>query len=221
MSMKHALFPLLLLAAAAARAAAQTAAPAPSVELPDALAQALSGVQDSKARVVPAKVDPKPVAALFDRLAKDGEQIETAYGTQDAYSRDGQIDKHGRAQDLQVGVVELPDPSDADDGSGGPRYRNLVIRRVFSTLEAESKEWSFKKDGTGRVDVWHFTVSLDGYLLSVTHDRIPMAVGPGGEPQILVEKTTTESPAPSSRSVLRRWKALTKKLLTLGRATTV
>jgi hypothetical protein len=216
--MKHVLLAAAL--AAAAPALAQSA-PASPDSLPDALLRALEGVQTSKARTAPAAVDPQPVAALFERLAKDGEQIATVDGTEDAYQRDGAPDRSGRRQDLQVGVVELPDPADADDGTGAPRVRDLVLRRVFSTLEAESRDWTVKKDGSGRLDLWHFTVSLDGYLLAVEHDAVPVKAGADGKPQPQIPQMRVETPAPSDPKVLARWKALSQKLLTLGRTTAI
>jgi len=214
--MRHVLFAAVL--AAAAPVGAQSVADPEPV---DQLGQIGAAAKAQNAKLAAAPVDPKPVNALFDRLVKDGEQIQTEDGVQDTYTRSGQPKKVGRWRNLQVGVVEQGDPDAAADRSGRLQFRDLVMRRVFSTLEAQSEEWTAAKDGTGRVDLWHFTVSLDAKLLSVEHDWFPAKAGPDGKLQAQQDESRSERLAPSSPAVQARWKKLSGELLLLGRTTAI
>jgi hypothetical protein len=215
--MRHALLAAAL-AAAVPVSAQQSGAPLDL--LPDAMRRAMDAAAAERQKLEPAPVDPKPVAALFDRLAQDGSQVETTDGTEDAYDRFGIYDKNGRKQNLHVGVVETGDPEAQPDPSGQPVFQDLVMRRYFNSLQAQSEDWSAAKDGSGRVDLWHYTVSLDGLLLSVEHVVIPLKAGPDGKPAPDAAAARSYRMPPSDKSVQARWKALTKKLLTLGRTTT-
>lgn len=165
-------------------------------------------------RLAPAAVDPKPVKTLFDRLAKDGEQIESESGMMDAYRRTGAFDAVGRLRNLSVGVVELPDPADSDDA---PMARRAVYRRLFSHVEAKNEDVVIKKDGTGRVDVWEWVLSLDGRLMSVTHAIVPLGPSAPGVIAPVEEKIRAYRMSPSDPAVQRRWNRVVKELLTLGR----
>jgi hypothetical protein len=216
---------LSLLAAllAAAPASAQVAVGKPLDALPPAMGAAIDAARAQGApqeSLAPAAVDPKPVATLFERLAKDGEQLQTQEGTQDAFTRLSNLDKNGRAQNLQVGVVETDGPA-APDADGQPTYQDLVLRRYFTSLQAQSEDWTVAKDGSGRVDTWHYSVSLDGVLTSVEHDVIPLKRGADGVARPDYSASRGFRMSPSSKAVQARWKALTKKLLLLGRATPV
>jgi len=212
--MKHVFLAAALLAAVSA--SAQSADP--SDVLPGAMGDALEAARAAGAKMAPAPVDPKPVAELFERLAKDGEQIQTEDGTEDAYQRFAIPDKSGSRLNLRVGVVETGAPAaESEDGTGDSMYRDLVMRRYFTSLEAQSEEWSVGKDGSGKIDLWHFSVSLDGRLISVEHDVVPLALGPDGKSAPDSAHTQVTRVSPSDKAVQKRWKALTKKLLLLGR----
>jgi|GEM_PF-2720653 len=213
--MKHFLLAAALLAAVSASA---QSADQPSQALPDAMADALQAARAVSAKMAPAPVDPKPVAELFERLANDGAQVETQYGTEQAYERLGIPDSRGRSQKLHVGVVETGGPAaEAEDGTGDSMYRDLVLRRYFASLEAQSEDWSVGKDGSGKIDVWHYSVSLDGRLIGVEHDVVPLALGPDGKSAPDPAHARVTRVSPSDKAVQKRWKALTKKLLQLGR----
>lgn len=218
--MKHALLAAVLLSAVSA--SAQVQSPGQPLDiLPDAMRDAMEAARAESAKMAPAPVDPKPVSELFERLAKDGAQIETQDGTQDAYQRFGFPDKRGNRQNLQVGVVETGGPAQAADESGDSMFRDLVMRRYFTSLEAQSEDWSVGKDGTGRVDIWHYSVSLDGKLVGVEHNVVPLGKGPDGALQPVYAQAKISRMSPSDKSVQKRWKALTKKLLQLGRTSEV
>jgi hypothetical protein len=212
--MRHAFLAAAL--AAAVPASAQVAGSSLDVT-PEAARQAVDAAKALNAKMAPAAVDPRPVQALLERLAKDGDQLQTVDGNEDAYQRLGVPDQNGSRHNLEVGVVEEPDPAAQVDGSGQPQYQDLVIRRYFSSLQAQSEDWAVKKDGTGQVDLWHYTVSLDGQLLTVEHDVIPVKPGPDGQPQPQQNQAQIYQLPPSDKAVLARWNVLVKKLLTLGR----
>lgn len=201
--------PLLLCAVLAA-------VPASSQVFFDAseVARVRDGALSLNERLAPAAVDPDPVSRLFDRLIKDGEAVESEVGMQDMYRRFGKFDAEGKMRNIQVGVVELPDPADAEDA---PMARHAVYRRYFSHLMARNEDFSVKRDGHGRVDAWDWTVSLDGRLLSVTHTILPLAPDAGGRVRIVEEKVRAYRMSPSDPAVQRRWRRVVKDLLSLGR----
>jgi hypothetical protein len=215
--MKHALFAVLLVSAVSASA---QFAGVPQDDLPSAIAGAQSAAAAARAlsaKMTPAPVDPKPVAELFERLSKDGAQIETEQGVEDAYQRFGLPDKRGSLHNMRVGVVETEGPADEGVSAENPMYRDLVMRRYFSELEAHSEDWTVGKDGTGQVDIWQYSVSLDGKLVAVKHGVIPLVKGPDGKAVTDDSRTRVFQMSPSDKGVLKRWKKLTKQLLTLGR----
>lgn len=181
------------------------------------LASVRDGVKSLRERLAPAAVDPRPIAILLKRLAKDGEQVESETGMQDVYQRMGSFDAFGKLRNLSVGVVELEDPADE---SGAPSARRAVYRRYFSRLEARNEDWSLREDGSGRVDAWEWVVSLEGELLSVIHEIVPMAPGSGG-PEPVEGKIRAYRMSPSDPAVQRRWKRVVQELLTLGRTVEV
>lgn len=209
---------LLTALLAAAPAYAQVAAPPLYAA---AVGDAAASARALAAKRTPAPVDPKPVQILFDRLSQDGERLETRDGVEDAYRRLGAADARGRLENLQVGVVEAGDPDAAMDASGAPQIRDLVMRRAYSSLQAQSEAWTMNPDGTGRIDIWHYSVSLDGWLVSVVHDEIPLKPGPGGAPSPQTSQAHAYRLSPSDPAVQARWKELARKLLTLGRLTAV
>jgi hypothetical protein len=188
--------------------------PSPDDGLPGAFSAALKSARAQSAKLAPAPVDPKPVEELFTRLSKDGAHVETRDRVEDAYDRIGVPDKKGRFQNLHVGVVEASDPDEA--APGRLVLRDLVLRRFYSTLEAQSEEWTVGKDGSGRFDIWHFSVAVDGRLLSVVRESAPLEPTPDGKSVLHVSKISSKMMSPSDKSVQKRWKALTKQLLTLG-----
>lgn len=162
----------------------------------------------------PAPVDAEPIAQLLERLAHDGVQVETARGMRDLYQRFGRFDARGKARNLQVAVVELKDPADSNDA---PTARHAVYRRYFSRLEAKNEDYSLKKDGTGRADIWDWVLSLDGKLMSVTHTVVPITWTEGGAIEPVDGKTRVYRMLPSDPAVQRLWNQVVKELLTLGR----
>jgi hypothetical protein len=208
----------------AAAFAAAVPVSAQVVSLGDAAASASAAAaraHSMAARLAPAKLDAGLVKTLSERLMTDGEQIETREGAQDVYARYGVVDGPNRIKNLRVGVVESPDPADLDDGSGRPQVRDLVMRRIFTSLEARSEEWTLKKDGSGRVDVWTWTVSLDGWLLAVRHDVVLVGRRDDGSYGPLPQQAWGYRLSPSDRYVRVRWNRLAKQLLTMGRVTRV
>ncbi|MDE2489845.1 MAG: hypothetical protein KGM24_03305 [Elusimicrobia bacterium] len=209
---------LVSLLAAAVPASAQV------VSLDGAAASAQAAAARSRAlasRLAPARVDATLVRTVSGRLMTDGEQIETREGVQDVYSRYGVVDGPNRIKNLRVGVVEQPDPADLGDGSGRPQARDLVMRRIFSSLEARSEEWTLKGDGSGRVDVWTWTVSLDGWLIAVRHDIVLVGRRDDGTYGPLPQQAWGYRLPPSDRYVRVRWNRLAQQLLTMGRVTRV
>jgi len=193
--------------ASAAPASAQVVFDASEVAKIGARAKSL------RERLAPADVDPEPVRKLFDRLAKDGAQVEAETGMLDLYQRLGKFDAKGKLRNLQVGVVELEDPADAQEA---PMARHAVYRRYFSRMEARNEDWSVKPDGSVRVDVWDWTLSLDGRMLAVKHTIVPMVLTPAGM-EVLEGKARAYLMSPADPAVQRRWKRVAKELLTLGR----
>jgi hypothetical protein len=203
---------LAVLLAAPVSASAQVFAPSQPA---DAIS---ASVRSLRERLRPAQIDPGPVKTLFDRLSRDGEQIETQEGMQDAYRRFGMLDAHGKLNNLQVGVVERGDPQDAGAGPDAPpMVRDLVMRRVFSEMIAHNDEWALKSDGTGRLDRWTWTVALDGRILRVRHDIILVGPGPDGIIEPLPQQNWGYDLSPSDHYVQTRWTRLVKRLLTMGR----
>jgi hypothetical protein len=177
---------------------------------------ALKSFQAQNAKLAPAPVDPKPVAELYDRLAKDGDRVEMTDGVQKfveyVYDLTGSPDKQGRFQNLHVAI----EPSDPDAASRGQPVQDLVLRSAYSALEAQSEDWTVGKDGSGHGEIWHFIVSADGRLLRVDRLTVPLKPGPDGKPSFELSKQVSTLLSPSDKSVQNRWKALVKKLLTLG-----
>lgn len=211
---------LLLAAAFAAAVPVSAQVAVTSSQLAD-LSAATRKARSMAERLKPAAVDPAPVSALMDRLSKDGTQLQTQEGEiVNALERRTAPDPRGRFRGVQASLVELP--PEAVEGPNDSPIRDLVMRRYFSRLEATSDDWRVDpKTGVGRVDEWHFVVSLDGRLLSVEHTIVPVKpVGPGRAAPILDEARAYRM-APSDRFVQRRWKKFSRELLTLGKTVSV
>lgn len=202
--MRHAL-PLLALILALP-AAAQTFVDPTKLDEIDAALEKAAALRE---RLKPAKVDKEPVQALFEKLSKQGEQIEMEQGIGNVLTRLGTPDAGGRMRNVQATLVEVPaeavEPQDA-------MVNHAVMRRYFSHLEATSESWDVDAGGDGRLDVWNWTVGLDGTLISVTHQIAPVKGGAPDEAKMRAYRMS-----PSDPSVQRRWKALTKDLLRLGK----
>ncbi|HXS99077.1 MAG TPA: hypothetical protein VN915_00210 [Elusimicrobiota bacterium] len=207
--MKHFLF------AAAVCAAAPLAAQVGTPEQAAGLAAASASIRALSARLAPAAVDPKPVRSLTDKLEKEGTQIEMEEGeTGNLLVRQGPPDARGSFRNIQANLVEVPPPADESEGM----VRDLVMRRCFSRLEATSDDWKVDdKTGEGRVDEWHYAVSLDGRLISVEHTIVPVELVAPGVAAPVEEKGRAYRMSPSDAGVLRRWRKLSRELLTLGR----
>lgn len=207
---------ILLAAAFAAAVPASAQVVVTGAQMAD-LSAATKAARGMAERLRPAAVDPAPVSALMDRLSKDGAQIQTQEGEiGNVLGRRTAPDARGRFRGVEASLVETP-AEDAEAASESP-IRDLVMRRYFSRLEATSDDWRVDpKTGVGRVDEWHYTVSLDGRLLSVEHAIVPVEpVGPGEAAPVL-EKARAYRMAPSDAFVQRRWKKFSKELLTLGK----
>lgn len=205
----------LLVLALALPASAQTFV---SADQADGLAAAARSARTLRETLAPAPaaVDPKPVKALTDRLAKDGEQIEMEQGIANLYTRTGKPDARGRFRNIQANLVEIP--AELSEAPGDSMFRQAVIRRYFSHLEATRESWEVDpKTGKGTVHVWTYRVGLEGVLMSVVHEIAPVEPGADGQAVPVEEKARSYRLSPSDPSVQRRWKELTKELLTLGR----
>ena len=213
--MKHLLFAAAL--AASVPVSAQVAAGDQTTDI----AAASDAMRALAKKLTPAAVDPKPVSALTDRLSKDGTQLQMEEGEiGNLLARRGAPDARGRFRSVQANLVELP--AEAVEGKSDSMIRDLVMRRYYSRLEATSDDWTVDpKTGVGRVDEWHYVVSLDGRLLSVEHTIVPVeAVAPGvSAPN--EDKGRAYRMSPSDASVQRRWKRFSKELLTLGKTVEV
>ena len=203
----------LLVLALALPASAQTFVSAGQA---DDLASAARSTRSLREKLTPAPVDPKPVKALTDRLFKDGEQVEMEQGIGNIYTRIGRPAANGRFKNLQANLVEIP--AELAEAPSDSMFRQAVMRRYFSHLEATSESWEVDpKTGRGKVHVWLYKVSLDGRLVSVEHQIAPVEPDADGQVAPVESKARSYRMAPSDPSVQRRWKALTKELMTLGR----
>ena len=203
----------LLVLALALPASAQTFV---SADQADGLAAAARSARTLREKLTPAAVDPKPVRSLTDRLVKDGEQIEMEQGIGNIYTRVGKPDAQGRFKNIQANLVEIP--AELAEVPSDSMFRQAVMRRYFSHLEATSESWEVDpKTGKGTVHVWIYRVGLEGTLMSVVHKIAPVEQGPDGQVGPIEEKARSYRLAPSDPSVQRRWKALSKELMTLGR----
>lgn len=187
-----------------------------SADQADGLAAAARSARTLREKLMPATVDPKPVKTLTDRLVNDGEQIEMEQGSGNVYMRIGKPDARGRFKNVQVNLVEISaefaqTPSDS-------MFRQAVLRRYFSHLEATSESWEVHpQTGKGTVHIWIYEVGLEGKLMSVEHQIAPVEPGSDGQAVPVEQKARSYRLSPSDPSVQRRWKAFTKELLTLGR----
>lgn len=208
-----------LLFAAALAVAAPLSAQVGTPEQAAGLAAASASMRSLAARLTPASVDPKPVRSLTDRLEKEGTQIEMEQGeTGNLLVRQSAPDARGSFRGIQANLVEVPPPADESEGM----VRDLVMRRYFSRLEATSDDWKVDpKTGDGRVDEWHYAVSLDGKLLSVEHTIVPVELVAPGVAAPVEAKGRAYRMSPSDPSVQRRWKRFSRELLTLGRVVEV
>ncbi|MBI4060222.1 MAG: hypothetical protein HY403_02205 [Elusimicrobia bacterium] len=180
-------------------------------------AEGVAAARVAPERYAPAPVDPGPVRALVARLARDGERIEMEEGIGNIYTRMGAADASGRFRNLRVNLVEMP--AELAEASRDDLPRQAVMRRSFLRLEATSESWEIdSRTGRGAVHVWIYQVGLEGRLLSVEHQIAPAETGTDGRAVHVEEKVRSYRLAPSDPAARRRWEALAKELLTLGRA---
>lgn len=204
-----------LLVAAALAVVRPAAAQVGTPEQAAGLAAASASMRSLAARLAPASIDPKPIRSLTDRLEKDGTQLEMETGeTGNLLVRQGAPDARGSFRNIQANLVEVPPPADESEGM----VRDLVMRRYFSRLEATSDDWKVDGEtGEGRVDEWHYVVSLDGRLISVEHTIVPVELVAPGVAAPNEAKGRAYRMSPSDPSVQRRWRRFSRELLTLGR----
>ncbi len=204
--MKSFLLPLLALASLAS---------AETVPVdPDAWRGVNKSVDVYKERYAPAPVDAAVVRRLWTRLADQGLPAQAAGGEHiRLFERSVEPDAKGVAKNRLVYVVEVQRAEPA-----GP-VRNALLTRSFSHLVATSEDWSLAPDGARRVEIWRFTVELDGSLSAVVRQAITMkdaAQGARGQSEPDPRRSNTTKLRPSSPEVLQRWKDLSKELLLLG-----
>ncbi len=164
----------------------------------------LQGIKDSlsafKGKLAPAKVDPKPIATLFGRLAKDGPSYERATPL-----------KEGGQRGVKVSLIEVEGLQ--QEGM----YRDLLYRRTFSHIEGVEQTYRKGADGKGSIEEYRYKVSLDGKLLEAK--RITMTIV-GATPQGLVpdpKSIQQVSLPPADKEVQARWKKLSAEFLGMGR----
>lgn len=209
--MKHLLFAVAL--AASVPVAAQVVTPDQTADI----AGASNAMRSLARKLTPAAVDAKPVSALTDRLSKDGAQLRMEEGEiGNLLARRTAPDARGRFRAIEANLVELP--AEAVEERSDSMIRDLVMRRYFSRLEAVADDWTVDpKTGVGRVDEWHYVVSLGGKLLSVEHTIVPVEPAAPGDAEPVVEKGRSYRMSPSDPAVQRRWKKLSAELLTLAK----
>lgn len=182
----------------------------------DVVADAAKSTRILRDKWMPAPVDPAPVKALFERLSRDGQQVEMEQAIGNAYTRQGRPDAHGRFKNLQANLAEIE--QEFEDQPDSPMFHYTLMRRVFSRLEVTSENWNVDAaTGKGKLHVWIYRLSLDGDLLSVVHQIAPVERGSDGRPTPIETKARGYRRAPSEPSVQRRWKRLSEELLSLGR----
>lgn len=202
----------LLLLVAALPASAQTFVSPDQLE---GFAAAADSARVTREKFSPAPVDPEPVRILRDRLVRNGEQVEMPGAIGNVYMRLGAPDAGGHYENLQINLVEIP--AEYAEAPSENMVRRAVMTRYFSHLEATVESWSVNpKTGEGSLEVWVYRVGLGGTLQSVERRTAPVAAGAPVE-----AKADFVRMAPSDRGVQERWRALSKRLLTLGRSVVI
>lgn len=183
-------------------------------------AAALHGMRQSvrgfQQRFAPAPVDARVVDRLWRRVARLGEVGLTSERQPARYlERSAEPDARGEARNRFVTLVELPQAR----RSG---FQHAVIRRVYSHMVASSEDWSRGPDGRRRVEIWRFTVALDGVLHAAERHEIVLKDAPDGargEAEADESRSRQHKLRPSDPAVQRRWRALARELLQLGPVT--
>ena len=100
-------------------------------------------------------------------------------------------------------------PAELAEAPSDSMFRQAVMRRYFSHLEATSESWEVNpRTGKGKVHAWIYRVALDGKLMSVEHQIAPVEPGEDGQASPIEEKARSYRLSPSDPSVLRRWKRM-------------
>ena len=173
-----------------------------------------------KEKSAPAAVDPAPVDALTERLAKDGSQHRMATGeTANTISAQTRPDKRGHFIGREATLVEVPYTVGR---TASAAYRDALYRREFVRLEAARDDWSVDpKTGAGQVEEWQYVLSLDGKLMSVERLIVPVVpIGPG-ESSLDMTKAQRARLSPSDTEVQEHWKEFSKELLTLHKVVVI
>lgn len=183
------------------------AAPAAAHELPmggEAWQGMSRGVSAYRAHSGPAAVEAAPVRRLWSELVRRGaphmtEQRERAFRLEKVE----EPDERGAAANRSVYLVEYPLRPDLSAGASRGR------------IVATAEDWSRAPDGARRLEVWTFTLAVEGVLLSVAHQEITLR---GAE---LDRARSRQIPLrPGDPYVQKRWKALAAELVTLERGQT-
>lgn len=181
------------------------AAPAAAHELPlggEAWQGMSRGVQAYRAHNGPAAVEAGPVRRLWSELVRRGApyttpQRERAFRLEKVE----EADAAGAAANRSVYLVEYPLRPDLSAGASRGR------------IVATAEDWSRASDGARRLEVWTFTLSVEGALLAVAHQEITLRGADGAE---LDRARSRQIPLrPGDPYVQKRWKALAAELLSM------
>lgn len=172
-----------------------------------------------KDRYAPAPVEAKAVNTLWKKLADQGAPGETPEGERILmFERSVEPDKHGVAKNRLVYVVELPEP----EPQGA--VQRAVYTRSFSHMVATSEDWSIAPDGARRVEIWRYTLGLNGVLEAAARQEITLktaAQGAKGQSEPDPARSRSVKLRPSDPEVLKRWKELSRELLLMGPTITI
>lgn len=176
------------------------AAPAAAHELPlggEAWQGMSRGVQAYRAHAGPAPVEAAPVRRLWSELVRRGKPHTSPEGERAFLLESAEEpDEHGAARNRSVYLVEHP---------ARPDFAPAASR---GRLVAASEDWSRASDGAKRVEIWRFTLAVEGTLLSALRQEITLrgsAVDEGRSRSVRLR--------PADPAVQRRWKELAARLL--------
>ncbi len=168
-------------------------------------------VKDFQEAHAPAKIDPKPVDELFDRLSK-------------SFSPSGLTGifpaaRDGSQESVAVQLVEVAGPQPQGD------VIDLVMRRYFSHIEARSQAWKELPGGEGQLEVWQFQIGLDGTILAARRQLVVgkvVASAPGVKAiQADPKRSSVSDKRPKDPESVKKWNELAPKLRALRLAQTV
>lgn len=155
------------------------------------------GVQAYRAHAGPAPVEAAPVRRLWSELVRRGKPHTSPEGERafllESVEEPGE---DGAAANRSVYLVEHPARPDFSPAASRGR------------LVAVSEDWSRAPDGARRVEIWRFTLAVEGTLLSAARQEITLrgqSVDEGRSRSVRLR--------PADPAVQRRWKELAARLL--------